>query len=87
MKPFPLKIVTPGGVCYDAPAEQLTVRAVTGELGIRAGHADLLVPLSSGRVRVMAGGRLRHADCTGGILSVLDGDVTVMSTAFRWEDA
>ena len=38
MKSFPLKIVTPDGLQFDAEAEELIVRTTSGDVGILAGH-------------------------------------------------
>lgn len=40
MTPFHLKIVTPDGLSFDGDACSLTVRTVSGDVGILAGHLD-----------------------------------------------
>lgn len=86
MTPFPLKIVTPDGLFYDGQAESLTLRTQDGEMGILAGHADLIVPLGMGQATVAAEGVKRHAACIGGMLSVSRGKVTVVATTFEWAE-
>ena len=83
MTPFPLTIVTPDGVQFDGEAEQLVVRAVNGDLGVMAGHENLVCPLGMGQASVVTGGVRRVAACIGGILSVLDGRVRLVPTTFE----
>ncbi len=87
MKTFPLTIVTPDGVQFTGEAEELIVRAVSGDLGVMAGHTDLVTPLGMGRATLVADGKKRYAACIGGILSVLDGKVKLVPTTFEWADA
>ena len=86
MTDFPLKIVTPDGLCYDGMAQQLTVRSTTGDIGILAGHINCVAPLGMGRATVIIDGQKRYAACIGGMLSVVDGKVTLVPTTFEWAD-
>ena len=83
---FRLKIVTPDGLIYDGQAEQLIVRAVTGDVAILARHINYVTPLGMGRAVVIADGKRRIAACIGGMLSVVDGEVTLVPTTFEWAD-
>ncbi len=81
---FALKIVTPDGLQYDAPAQELIVRTVSGDLGILAGHIDCIAPLGMGRATVVTeDGSRKYAACIGGMVSVLGGAVTLVPTG-RW---
>lgn len=84
MRPFPLKIVTPDGIAFDGKAESLTVRTAAGELGILAGHINLVAPLGQGRCTIVTDGKRRSAGCSEGILTVLDGKATLVTTTFAW---
>jgi F-type H+-transporting ATPase subunit epsilon len=86
MNSFPLKIVTPDGLIFDGQAEQLTVRTSSGDMGILAGHINCVAPLGMGRAIVLTGGKKRYAACIGGMLSVVDGTVTLVPTTFEWAD-
>ena len=86
MTPFPLKIVTPDGLIYDGEAEELIVRSSTGDVAILARHVNYVTSLGMGRAVVIAGGRRRTAACIGGMLSVVDGSVTLVPTTFEWAD-
>lgn len=84
MTPFPLKIVTPDGPKFEGMAEALTVRTTSGDLGILAGHINCVAPLSMGRATVITDGVKRYAACTGGMLSVVNGNVALVCVSFEW---
>ena len=86
MSTFPLKIVTPDGLIYDGSAERLIVRSSTGDLAIMARHINFVTPLGMGKATVIADGKRREAACIGGMLSVVDGSVTLVPTTFEWAD-
>ena len=86
MTPFPLKIVTPDGVQYDGQAEELIVRTTTGDMGSLAGHINCVAPLGMGRATIVMAGKRRYAACIGGMLSVLNGSITLLPTTFEWAE-
>ena len=86
MTPFALKIVTPDGLAFDGQAEELIVRTVSGDMGILAGHINCVAPLGMGRATVMIDGKKRYAACIGGMVSVVDGAVTLVPTTFEWAE-
>lgn len=86
MTQFLLKIVTPDGLKFEGQAESLTVRTTSGDLGILAGHINCAAPLGMGRATVTIDGQKRYAACIGGMVSVLNGEVTLMPTTFEWAE-
>ena len=86
MTGFPLKIVTPDGLLFDGQAEELIVRTVAGDMGILAGHINCVAPLGMGTATIIAEGKKRYAACIGGMVSVVDGSVTLVPTTFEWEE-
>lgn len=86
MTPFQLKIVTPDGLAYDGQAEELIVRTTTGDVGVLAGHINMVASLGMGRATVVIDGKKRYASCIGGMLSVVDGAVTLVPTTFEWAE-
>ena len=86
MSSFPLKIVTPDGLIFDGEAERLIVRSTTGDLAIMAHHINYVTPLGMGKATVIANGKRREAACIGGMLSVVDGSVTLVPTTFEWAE-
>ena len=86
MTAFSLKIVTPDGLIYDGQAEELIVRTTSGDMGILAGHVNCVAPLGMGRATVVIDGKRRYGACIGGMLSVMNGAVTLVPTTFEWAD-
>ena len=86
MTAFQLKIVTPDGLQYEGPAEQLSVRTTTGDVGILAGHINFVAPLGMGEAMVLVEGQKRRAACIGGMVSVVNGAVTLLPTTFEWAE-
>ena len=86
MNAFPLKIVTPDGVAYEGHAQALTVRTSSGDMGIMAGHINCVAPLGMGRATIVIDDKPRYAACIGGMLSVLNGAVTLVPTTFEWAE-
>ena len=86
MTGFPLKIVTPDGLEFEGMAESLTVRTVTGDMGIMAKHADCVAPLGMGQATLVVNGQKRYAACIGGMVSIIGGVVNLVPTTFEWAD-
>ena len=86
MTPFSLRIVTPDGLEYDGNAEELIVRTTSGDIGILAGHVNCVAPLGMGRATIITDGKRRYAACIGGMVSVVNGTVTLVPTTFEWAD-
>ena len=86
MTPFKLKIVTPDGLIFDGEAEELIVRTTRGDVAILARHINYVAPLGMGRAVVVSEGKRRTAACIGGMLSVVNGEVTLVPTTFEWAE-
>ena len=86
MTGFSLKIVTPDGLEFDGIAEQLIVRTISGDMGIMAKHVDCVAPLGMGEATVVIEGTRRYAACIGGMVSVMNGEVTLVPTTFEWAE-
>ena len=86
MTQFPLKIVTPDGLQYDGMAEELIIRASTGDMGILAGHINCVAALGMGRATIIIDGKKRYGACIGGMVTVVDGKVTLVPTTFEWAE-
>lgn len=87
MAAFHLQIVTPDRLVFDGQAERLILRTVGGDVCILARHIDYAAPLGIGEARVTdENGVTRQAACSGGLLSVSNGEARVIATTFEWAD-
>lgn len=86
MTSFPLKIVTPDGLEFDGKAEEVCVRTTSGELGVLAGHLNMVAPLGMGMATIVIDGKKRYAACIGGMISVMNKEVTLVPTTFEWAE-
>lgn len=86
MTAFPLRIITPDGVRFDGQAEELIVRTTTGDMGFLAKHTNCVAPLGMGRATVVMDGERRYGACIGGMVSVVDGVVSLVPTTFEWAE-
>ena len=88
MSTFPLKIVTPDGLIYDGESQRLIVRTIAGDMAVMARHINCVTPLGMGRATVVdADGNRRYAACIGGMLSVQNGEVSLVPTTFEWAES
>jgi len=86
MNTFTLKIVTPDGVRFDGTAQRLKVRTTTGDVTILGRHANYVAPLGMGEAVITVEGEKRYGACIGGMVSVMDGAVTLVPTTFEWAE-
>ena len=78
--------MTPDGLIFDGQADKLIVRTTTGDTAILARHINAVFPLGMGQAVVEADGQRRTAACIGGLLSVVDGAVTLVPTTIERSD-
>ena len=86
MNEFPLKIVTPAGLRFDGQAQQLVVRTTGGDVAILARHVNYVASLGMGEASITVDGQKRYAACMGGMVSVVDGAVTLVPASFEWAE-
>lgn len=86
MSEYRLKIVTPDRLVFDSNAERMVVRTVDGDVCILARHANYIVPVAIGQVKVKVNGEYRIASCSGGTLAVTGGEATLIAHTFEWAD-
>ena len=87
MSTFHLKISTPDGLKFDGEVERLRVRMIDGDVSLLARHADYVSAVGAGEAAILtADGQTRCAACIGGMVSVVDGAVTLVPTTFEWAE-
>lgn len=87
MANFHLRIVTPDNLVFDGMAQRLIVRTAEGDVCILANHINYLAPLGIGEAKVVdESGKVRTAAANGGMLTVVDNEVSLIATTFEWSD-
>ena len=64
----------------------MVVRTISGDLGIMARHVDCVAPLGMGEAMIVVDGQKKYAACIGGMVSVINGAVTLVPTTFEWAE-
>jgi F-type H+-transporting ATPase subunit epsilon len=74
-----VNVVTPDGPVYEGNAEMVSVKAVSGELGILPGHIPLVAPLTINAIRVKEAGKTQVVAVSGGFVEVRPDKVTILA--------
>jgi F-type H+-transporting ATPase subunit epsilon len=85
VKTFHLEIASPDGMRFSGDAEQISVYSIDGSLSILAGHVPYATALAKGECRVYVDGKIRHAEVSGGFLTVTPEAVRLLSADFTWK--
>ena len=86
MNTFRLQIVTPDGEVFNGQAVRIIVRTNNGDVAIMAKHSDYVAVLGMGAAVVVTESERKNAACINGMLSVSNGEVTVLANAFEWAE-
>ncbi|MBQ7063832.1 MAG: hypothetical protein IJM90_02930 [Firmicutes bacterium] len=89
MNTYHLTIASPDGNAFEGEAISLIVRGVEGDLAIMADHAPFITALVPCHVKLLIPGEEgeseRHGIARGGLLSVSQNKVVLLSASFHWE--
>lgn len=87
MRTFQLQIGTPDGLLFKGKAERVVCRSITGDLAVLAGHCNFCTALGMGEAHiVLEDGTRREAACIGGMLSMMDGECSLLATTWEWKE-
>lgn len=87
MNTFNLTIATPDGNRFQGEVEGLFVRGAEGDLAILARHMPFITSVMAGKCRIhLPDGDEKSATVDGGLLTVSDKAVTLLSGSFRWDE-
>lgn len=87
MKTFPLTIASPDGNLFDQPVVRLILRGTEGDLAVMAGHILFITAVRPGDCRVeLEDGSEKLGRLDGGLLTVAEDRVTLLSGSFVWQD-
>lgn len=81
MKTIDVSVVTPDGTVYEGAVEMVSVKAVSGELGVLPGHVPLVAPLDIGAVRLKKDNSVQLVAVSGGFIEVRPEKVTILAEA------
>lgn len=86
MNTFLLKITSPEGNIFSENVQMVTVRGVSGELAVMAGHIPFVTTLKPCDCKiVMDDGTEKIGTSDGGILTVSQEQTTLLSGSFQWK--
>lgn len=87
MRTFQLQIGTPDGLLFKGQVERVVCRSITGDLAVLAGHCNFCTALGMGEAHiVLEDGTRREAACIGGMLSMMDGECSLLATTWEWKE-
>ncbi|MBR5136958.1 MAG: ATP synthase F1 subunit epsilon [Clostridia bacterium] len=80
---YKLRIVTPEGIVFDDQVDKVVANTVTGEICILAKHINLVTVIDVGKVKVCQGEKIIYGACSGGLLTIKDGECSIVATTFE----
>lgn len=86
MRSFRLMITSPDGYIFDDEIVRISVRGVEGDFAVMAGHIPFVTALQPCKCRIlMPDDEYKIGVIDGGMLSVHNGAVTLLSSSFKWD--
>ena len=78
---FPFKLVSPTGIVYEGPVEQVIAVGAEGEFGVLPNHINFITALNPGVITLELGdGSTTEYLVYGGLAEVKDGVMTVLAS-------
>lgn len=85
MNTFRLVISSPDGNIFDEEIVKVSMRGSEGDFAILAGHIPFITSVKPGECRIeMPDGTEKSGTSDGGLLTVTNDSVTLLSGSFRW---
>ncbi|HZO80831.1 MAG TPA: ATP synthase F1 subunit epsilon [Candidatus Binataceae bacterium] len=82
MATFSFKLVTPTGVVFDGPVEQVNAVGPLGEFGVLADHTNFITSLAPGLMTIRTGdGQSLAYLVMGGLVEIKDGAMTALASS------
>ena len=86
MNTYQLTIATPDGNQFQGEVVGLFVRGAEGDLAVFAGHVPFITSVQAGNCRLhLPDDDEKSATLDGGLLTVSNKTVTLLSGSFRWD--
>jgi F-type H+-transporting ATPase subunit epsilon len=78
---FQFRLVTPTGIIFEGPVEEVSAWGPLGEFGVLAEHINFITSLVPGVMKVkMPGGSIKRWVVSGGLAEVKDGVMTALAS-------
>lgn len=85
MNTFRLTVSSYDGTIFEDNVYMLTLRGVSGDLAVMAGHIPFATSIVPCKVKIMLDDSTeRYAEIQSGLLSVASDKTTLLSENFRW---
>jgi F-type H+-transporting ATPase subunit epsilon len=72
-------VVTPDGTVFEGQSHMVSVKTISGELGILPGHLPLVAPLAIGAIRIKQEDQLHLIALSGGFMEVRQNEVNILA--------
>ncbi|PTL37355.1 F0F1 ATP synthase subunit epsilon [Alkalicoccus saliphilus] len=79
MKTMQTYVVTPDGTVFEGQSHMVSVKTISGELGILPGHLPLVAPLAIGAIRIKQEDQLHLIALSGGFMEVRQNEVNILA--------
>lgn len=84
---FHLQIASVDGLEYEGNVVSISCRCIDGDRAILAGHTNLVTAIGMGTAKiVLEDGSEKTAACIGGMLSMMNGECSLIVTTWEWKD-
>ncbi len=81
-----VEIVTPYELFYEGDIEQIILTAIDGEIGIRPGHAPVIIALNPGEIRMTVNGKELFMASSDGYAEIEDNSAIVVIGSAEWPE-
>ncbi|MBQ8649536.1 MAG: hypothetical protein IJ470_05675 [Clostridia bacterium] len=85
MNTFNLVISSPNGNLFEGKAERIILRGSEGDLAVMAGHIPFITSVKPCKCKItLDNGEEKSGSLNGGLLTVSEDKVTLLSNSFKW---
>ena len=84
---FHLQVASVDGLVYEGNVTSISCRCIDGDRAVLAGHTNLVTAIGMGTAKIIfEDGSERTAACIGGMLSMMNGECSLIVTTWEWSD-
>jgi F-type H+-transporting ATPase subunit epsilon len=86
MTQFPMEVITPNGILFSGEVVSCTMPGIRGKFQILNNHADLLVLLDVGEIKIRFIDKERSMATSGGMVEVKTNKTNIILETAEWAD-